>query len=201
MNKAEVLGELRERIHNLTDINTEHKVKESKQRLVSNTNAKRKGKELFDASDEHAALRKIADLVNASDKSELSIRQRLAQKGFNEAAIDASVAKAKEYGFIDDLRYGEVLLRSRMAQGRGRVGIERELRLQNIDPYSIEGWDEYFECGDEGEFERALQVLERKPPKSKNLRESAFRKLVQKGYSTSVASSAARTWSSMHDSQ
>ena len=47
---------------------------------------------------------------------------------------------------------------------------------------------------DAGELARALAVLDRRPPRAKNLRDAAYRRLVQKGYGSSVASSAARRW-------
>ena len=42
---------------------------------------------------------------------------------------------------------------------------------------------------DAGELARALAVLDRRPPRAKNLRDAAYRRLVQKGYGSSVASS------------
>lgn len=141
-----------------------------------------------------AAFKKIIDLVNASDKSEHVIRERLRQKGFKETEIDEAVCRAKQYGFIDDMRFAETLIRSRLAQGKGLAGIERELKSHCIDPFSIDGWPESFNEGDGDELERAIEFLERKPPRSKNVREGAYRKLIQKGYSASIASSASRVW-------
>ena len=119
---------------------------------------------------------------------------------------------------IDDTRYGAVLIRTRVAQGRGRKGIEDELERAGIAASDIPGWPEEFfsvddfdpfrvnanaeddvvgcsfgsESSDEQEIERALALLRRKPPRSKNIQASAYRKLVTKGYSTSVASAATR---------
>lgn len=146
------------------------------------------------SNDASQALKKIVDLVNVSDRSELSVRERLSQCGFEEAAIEEAVSRAKDYGFIDDKRFAEVLIRSRIAQCKGSAGIERELAKNGIDPSSIEGWPYAYEVDDEVELDRALSFLDRKPPKSKNLRESAFRKLVQRGFPISVASTAARMW-------
>ena len=104
------------------------------------------------------------------------------------------------------------------AQGCGRKGIEDELDRAGIAASDIPGWPEEFfsvddfdpfrvnanaedgvvgcsfgsESGDEQEIERALALLRRKPPRSKNIQASAYRKLVTKGYSTSVASAATR---------
>ena len=141
-----------------------------------------------------SAFSKIIDLLNASDKSEASIRERLVRKGFDDQEIDSAVNRAKDLGFIDDMRYADVLIRSRIAQGKGSSGIERELKSNNIDPWTVPGWPDNYEIDDAIELERALSLLRRKPPHSKNPRESAFRKLVNKGYPTSVASSAARLW-------
>ena len=145
-------------------------------------------------SEADAAFKKIIDLVNASDKSERTIRERLKQKGYGEAAIDDAVSRALDYGFIDDKRYAEILARSRMAQGRGRAGIERELRSHGIDPDLVGALDDEGLRVSDDELDRALRLLEAKPPRSKNLREGAYRKLMQKGYSSSVASSASRIW-------
>lgn len=153
-----------------------------------------------ETSESNSAFKKIVDLVNASDKSEQTIRQRLDRSGFHEEAIDDAVERAKQYGFIDDLRFADVLIRSRIDQGKGFPGIERELKSHNIDPFEIDGWPERFSLDDDNEFDRAMRILERKPPRSKNVRDSAYRKLIQKGYSASVASSVSRTWAERYSS-
>ena len=155
---------------------------------------KKKNKHEVDLSDAGDAFSKIVALVNASDKSEKTIRDRLSRCGFSEAAIEESVERAKSYGFIDDLRFAEVLVRSRLNQGKGIRGIERELSLQLIDIDQVPGWPHEFVNGEGEELERALSFLDKKPPRSKNLREGAYRKLVAKGFSSSVACSAARQW-------
>lgn len=141
-----------------------------------------------------SAFKRIVSLVNASEKSERIVRERLSRLEFQQSAIDSAVHKAKEYGLIDDTRYGEILVRSRVSQGKGSVGIERELADNGIDPLSIPGYPEEYALTPDSEFDRALSLLERKPPRAKNAREAAYRKLVQKGYPSSIASSAARAW-------
>ena len=141
------------------------------------------------------ALNKVIELVNVSDRSERAVRERLAKHGFGPAAIDEAVERSKEYGFIDDLRYADVLIRSRVSQGKGSAGIERELIENGIDPNDVPGWPYEFDIDHDQELDRAIAFLERKPPRSKNPREGAFRKLVQRGFPVSVASSAARIWS------
>ena len=66
------------------------------------------------------ALKKIIALVNASDKSERTIRDRLAREGFSQPEIESAVDQARQYGFIDDKRFAEVLVRSRTGEGERR---------------------------------------------------------------------------------
>lgn len=147
------------------------------------------------ATDADKALKKIVSLVNASDKSQRAIRERLSREGFAEPAIEEAVARAIDYGFIDDARFTEVLIRSRVSQGRGSAGIERELSENGIVAEEVPGWPYEYPFSYDEELDRALTLLERKPPRSKNAREAAYRRLMQKGYPSGVASSAARMWS------
>lgn len=147
-----------------------------------------------DASTKDDALKKIIALVNVSDRSEHAIRERLGREGFSVDEIENAIARAKELSFIDDDRFAAVLIRSRLSQGKGVCGIERELRDQGIDIELVEGWPDEFDVNESTEKDRALALLKSKPPRSKNLREGAYRKLVGKGYSSSVAASAARQW-------
>lgn len=141
------------------------------------------------------AFKKIVALVNVSDRSEQAIRERLTNEGFDELAIDQAVDRAKTYSIIDDAHFAEVLVRSRLSQGRGLSGIKRELKQHNIDVERLAFWQEGI-CDDsqEGELDRAIEALNKKPPRTKHLREGAYRYLVRRGYASSIASSAARIW-------
>lgn len=140
------------------------------------------------------ALSKIYDLINASEKSEATIRDRLMRAKYVERDIDDAVDRAKQCGLIDDDRYARVLIQSRITQGWGSKGIERELLRNNIDPEGLTGWPYEYPFSDDEQLERAMRFLERHPPRSKNTRESAYRKLIQKGYASSIASQVARLW-------
>ena len=144
--------------------------------------------------DAREALNKIVALVNVRERSERAVRDRLAREGFSQAGIDEAVCRAKDYGFIDDSRFADILIRSRVAQGKGCAGIERELSENGIDVIALDDWPDGYGIDRNGEVERAMALLDRKPPRSKNLRDGAYRKLVQRGFSSTVASSAARQW-------
>ena len=190
MSDYDVIEQLRNRIASI-ESSSEPYVPKAGKRTGSRANRNAASQDL-NSSD--SAMSKIVALVNASDKSEHAIRERLAKAGYSESAIDESVERAKSYGFINDLRFADVLIRSRLNQGKGMPGIERELRSHDIDIYDVPGWPEDYQSSEDVEFDRALSYLEKKPPRSKNLRDSAYRKLVSKGYSSAVAASAARAW-------
>lgn len=168
--------------------------------------------------DETRAFEKVTRLACARERGSRELINRLVRDGFSQEVAESAVRRALDCGLIDDTRYGAVLIRTRVAQGRGRKGIEDELERAGIAASDIPGWPEEFfsvddfdpfrvnvnaeddvvgytfgsESSDEQEIERALALLRRKPPRSKNVRASAYRKLVTKGYSTSVASAATR---------
>lgn len=168
--------------------------------------------------DETKAFEKVTRLACARERGSRELADRLVRDGFSREVAESAVRRALDCGLIDDTRYGAVLIRTRVSQGRGRKGIEDELERAGIAASDIPGWPEEFfsvddfdpfrvnanaeddvvvcsfgsESSDEQEIERALALLRRKPPRSKNVQASAYRKLVTKGYSTSVASAATR---------
>ena len=137
------------------------------------------------------AYKKILKLVSYSERSSQMLIDRLTHDGFSPDAAHAALERAQRVGIVDDRRYADALLRSRFASGHGRQGIRRELEELGIVPEGLESW--YTE--EQDELSRALSFLERKPPTAKNRRDAAYRKLVTKGYSSDIASSAARIWS------
>lgn len=138
-----------------------------------------------------AAFQRIVRLASRSEQASSKLRARLLKEGFPEASVEPAIERALACGLVDDARYAEVLVRSRISQGRGRQGIALELEKLDIDFPDLDAIFE--ECG-QTEVERALDLLDRRPPQAKNARAAAYRRLVQKGYGSEVASSASRLW-------
>ena len=141
-----------------------------------------------------SAFSKLVELVNYREHSVAQLRKKLATKGFEASEIEGALDRAVNANIVNDSRFAEMLIRSRVNQGKGFDGIARELRENAIDPDAIPGFPYEFGYSDEAEYERAYAAIERKPPHSKNPRNSAFQRLVRSGYSISVASAASRDW-------
>ena len=144
---------------------------------------------------EQKAFAKVQRLACVRERCESELRARLARDGFTAQDADAAVRRAVACGLVDDMRYAGVLIRSRISQGRGKSGIVSELERAGIDATAVPGWpEEFFHEDTPSELERALGLLRRKPPRAKDVRGAAFRRLVGKGYSQQVAYDAARRY-------
>lgn len=148
-----------------------------------------------DGADEaERAFRKIERLACSREQASEALRRRLARDGFSAEAAEAAVGRAVSCGLVDDRRYADVLVRSRLAQGRGVQGIRAELSSLGIEPPCEDGFAGELSDDHDSEVERALGVLERKPPRAKNARAAAYRRLMQKGFGAAVSTAAARIW-------
>lgn len=140
------------------------------------------------------AYDRVVFLCSYRDYSREKMRKRLAREHIDSAAAEEALDRAVACGLIDDMRYGEALCAGRMHAGRGSQGIEAELWENHIDPASIEGWPEEYRVRYGSELSRALHQIAIHPPRSKRPRDSAYRRLVGKGFSPAIASEAAGIW-------
>lgn len=144
---------------------------------------------------EEKAFAKIQRLCSVRERCAAEIKDRLVRDGFSAQEAEHALERAHACGLVDDQRYAEVLIRSRIAQGKGREGIRCELERSGIDVAGVPGWpEEFFDDDASSEVERALALLRRKPPRAKDVRSAAFRRLVSKGYSYQLAYDAARRY-------
>lgn len=142
-----------------------------------------------------AAFQKILHWVSVRERSSVYIRDRLIRDEYPPDAVEEALDRAVRIHAVDDRRYSDALIRMKLAAGRGLRDAETEIESLGIEPSSLDAWREHAERGSDAEVDRAFALLQRRPPRAKHLREAAFRKLVSQGYSTDVASTAARRWS------
>lgn len=134
----------------------------------------------------------LARLLVVRERSISEARDRLSQKGYEETTIDSTIERATRCGLLDDERFARGYIKSKLSRGWGQRRIEQEFYRFGIDTDSIEGYpDEFF--SDDEQLERALIALRKHRSQSKNPRQAAYRYLVSKGYSSSIASNAIRT--------
>lgn len=75
-----------------------------------------------------AALRALG----RREHSAAQLQRKLRQRGFDEAVADDTVNELADRGWQSDARYAEVLVRSRVTQGYGRLYIEAELSVAGV---------------------------------------------------------------------
>ncbi|MDO5060608.1 MAG: regulatory protein RecX [Actinomycetaceae bacterium] len=134
-----------------------------------------------------AALR----LLDRCDQSVAQCRHKLLAKGYPSAAVEVVIKRLIEVGILDDLRYGEMLARTRH-QERGLVGqaLRIELRRKEIPEEII---NQVMSNFSEGATQETIEHLVQKKLRSLNKlpKEVKFRRLLgmlaRKGYSVNVA--------------
>jgi regulatory protein len=76
-----------------------------------------------------AALR----ILNYRFNSEAELRRKLAAKKFENADIDAVIDRLRREKWLDDERFAEAFVRTRMRKKIGRLRIRRELMAAGVD--------------------------------------------------------------------
>jgi regulatory protein len=133
---------------------------------------------------------KLLRSCSVREQSSAKMRHKLLDAGFSTQIVEETLNRALDLRFIDDRRYCECLIRSALSQNKGLRLILPEIKLLGIDPESLEAYVDYMSRPQEDVLETALDLLRRHPPRGKDVRASAFRKLVSKGYEISIASKA-----------
>ena len=142
--------------------------------------------------DAQAAYQRILRIAGTREQSTERVREKLLRAEFPSAVVDEAIDRAVRVGVLDNRRYCDALVRSTVAAQKGLSKVLREIESLGVDPLELDSYQEYLEHGEEAQLESACAFLAAHPARSKNPRESAFRKLVSRGFSVSVASQAAR---------
>lgn len=165
----------------------EQKTESSKPRCFEEINLPSKRSEVTDVEE---IKKKICRLCTYREQSTMQLRRRFKHEGYSEEVVEQALLWALENSLIDDLRYAEVLVRSRLSQGFGIAGIEQDLASLGFSLQDISEWPDAFDYNQEEEHLRALEYLKRRPSRSKNQRQACYIKLLKRGYDSHVASRA-----------
>jgi regulatory protein len=82
-----------------------------------------------------AALR----ILNYRFNSAMELRRKLASKQFDKQTIDATLVRLRDEKWLDDERFAEAFVRSRIQKRVGRLRIRRELNAAGVDEETAAG--------------------------------------------------------------
>lgn len=145
-------------------------------------------------ADAEKAFRKIELLLSVRDRSVREISTRLIREKYTQDAISESIDRALRCGYLNDERFADCFIRSKLRASKGIPGIIRDLKDHGIDATLIPGFPDKFLEDSGSQLENAIRLLQRKPPRAKNQRQAAYAKLIRNGYSSNIASQAVRAW-------
>ena len=132
-----------------------------------------------------AALR----ILNYRFNSEHELRRKLAAKDFDDESIDAAIARLRDEKWLDDARFAEAFVRTRMRKRVGRLRIRRELIAAGVDDETAAGALRN-NRDDEGEREAALAVARKRAARldlsSPQDRQKLTAYLLKQGYDMSL---------------
>ncbi|MGL5359093.1 MAG: regulatory protein RecX [Shewanella sp.] len=77
-------------------------------------------------------------LLARRDYSRQQVRQKLLEKDFEPAEIDAVLNECEAAGFISDSRYAELLVRSHISRGHGPIRIRQAIAQKGLSKECIE---------------------------------------------------------------
>lgn len=132
---------------------------------------------------------KIEDLINRKEFCSAEVSQRLLRDGYPQAIVRSLIDRAIRAGVIDDARYAELFVRSRLLAGWGRLRIERELQRRGIR--ELQTLEELFDDADD-EYTRARELASRRRLSGKNDQAKIARFLYSKGFRQSICYDVAR---------
>ena len=166
----------------------------NKQLANSSAESTEGAKQLID--NDEAAYQKILRLLNYRDRTSHELAERLQRDGFSPRATYEALDRATRLGLVDDTRYCRNYIEQSFCAGKGRRVVENDLKRKGVSQADVLLYLSTSVFEEENEEERAYQFLLKHPPRGKNIRESAFRKLVSKGYSINAASKTAVRYTS-----
>ena len=146
------------------------------------------------------AYERLRRLVDRRDYSCKEASEKLRLDGYPNSTIEQSIEAAIMARLLDDDRYADIFIRSKLHQGWGPKRIEMELSSRGIEPSAVRGWPELY-LGDKDDFERALEVASTKRLSGKNPYAKLVRFLCARGFSTNVSMSVARELCSAEEGQ
>lgn len=130
-------------------------------------------------------------LVGRRDYSVGEMTDRLRRDGYSQSVVDNQIERYVESGVLDDARYADAFVRSRISCGWGARKIALELRRRGIDVDGLPAWpEEYFER--DSEYRRALGLASMRSFSGRDPYAQVVRFLCTRGFDVGLAHRVAR---------
>ena len=145
---------------------------------------------LRNADEPDRATASALNLLAHRGRSEHELRQRLGQKGYTPEAIDETIRRVIDWGYLDDQRFAAAWVEQRQAgRPRSRRALAHELREKGVDRETIETAIEEADIDEVADARRLAEDKWRKEsalePDKRRQRTAAF--LARRGYGWDVA--------------
>lgn len=155
---------------------------------------------MVSASRHIEAMEKINALINVRERTIKETRERLEKCGFDEEEVDDAIGTALRVGLINEERFTRMYINGKKHSGWGKRKIVSRLHAAGIDAQTIELCSDEFASKEE-EYQSAMRELSKRSSRSSNPYASYMRRLISKGYSQDVASSAVKDFLAQQSSQ
>lgn len=132
----------------------------------------------------------INTLFNMRDYAKAEVEDKLLSAGYDKDLVQEIVQKAQDGNLINDERFSEVFIRSKIMDGWGPRKIQQALAKRGIALDEVKGWPEKFIEQDQ-EVERAYALIKHRSALRKNPFEKSVRFLASKGFSYDICKQAA----------
>lgn len=136
------------------------------------------------------ARERLSRLLAHRDYSQAEAADKLRMDGYSSSCVEEVVGRAVEVGLVDDHRFAEAFMRTKVLSGWGIQRIERELSQRGVQASIVEGWP--YDFVEEDEFERAYAIARTRSLFRRLNFASIARFLAARGFSGGVASQVAR---------
>lgn len=131
-------------------------------------------------------LTKLEHFCAFQERCESEVRKKLTTMPCSVAQRDEIIRRLREHDFLNDQRYVETFVRSKIHEQWGKLKIRQALHAKSVDAQLI---DEYLDAIDEDDYKKmlgdAIDKWKRQHKAEENDKPKLFRYLLTRGFSTS----------------
>jgi regulatory protein len=104
------------------------------------TQSNRPEKIRYPVDDDKACRRRALDLLARREHSRLELERKLLDRGFAEEIVDEVLNSLQADNLLDESRFLESFIRTRVGKGQGPARIEADLSQRGIDSGRVRAW-------------------------------------------------------------